>query len=488
MKKKEFLEVVLLNKISGYLRSGLGYDMDYFWSRVYDLLSFKLGDHFEVISEILKNSKPDKNYPRIVCIFEKMVRYKRINVAKIMIDKFYEVHTDSIRFVLIKHNSVELMEYLMEISLIEMIFDDEFLYISKKMYSVIEPSLVDDGHNMYGAIKHGATHIIKSLKKKGHTDIPLRINLVKSNVDCVKYLDKHYGKINNFGYFNPKILLNEECIKILELEHDLLVGNLVYPKYELRIMKRFLTRETRDRFNIYDLLYRLSDYGCIEGIKYVCSIYEFDYDIIQHIASAGRYAYKLIPYLRSGELVWKDEYKIHLPIIVQYRKNIRLLKYLGNRITNEDMNTKEIYASVISDKFLGYILENYKVNYSEFMQYAIRCCSQSKIYKFFDKIWDPEINWENFINHSYEISVCKFWTKKRIELRDDFFGRGCFSMEGVILGGIPKKEVMYKYVSVLECKFPELLEDPILRRISVWHSGRSMRMKNCPGDILFHFL
>ena len=168
--------------------------------------------------------------------------------------------------------------------------------------------------------------------------------------------------------------------------------------------------------------------------------------------------------------------------IMDDRNNTKILNYLPEC-------TEDVLISVFcggDSKSVKFILNKYKINLGKYFHDFINLGNFETIHKIIDRIHIDDLNSgiQSIIdNEKYELYYDAV-RRRNLEVSKEVLKEEYSTRNMIFLGGVPKKEVMYKYVSILECKFPELIQDTLLKRISVWHSGRSKRIREYPGDLL----
>ena len=487
MNKKTLLDIVLNNKVYSYIRSGIR--IEKIWGYMEVLMIFKRDDHYEFVKKLLEQT--DKIGEIFVgSLLCRAIRYKRIKTAKLIIDKFYECNFNCFDYLVVKYDSIELMEYLLRKGDICLDYATIMKYISRRMFNLVEKIQKEDRTDiMKCAIKYGRTEIVKLLWQQGIRSLEGNLSLRYSNAECMKWILGHFEDIEfNIEMISPNIFKDEECIKFLDPDNCFSFNNLVYIRENhVGVLRRFVTLETKDRFDPDRLLRWYADSKKMDIFLYLRGIYGFDDETwLDYVMSHLLYINQLGPLLKDGRLVWKESYKKYINDIVSHDKNLNVLKIIGDKINCDDVDNVEIFQRLTfnnSAKMIRYVVNNYDVDYGKYLCQVPRYYVWDIMPSIFDIIWDPDVPWPKELCEQHDDIIYNFHTKKMTELSDVFY-KIRHGKKGVILGGLPRNE--YKYVSILECRYPELLMSPTLRRISIWHSGfRDRLMDGRMKDISF---
>ena len=441
MKKKELLGVVLGDKILGYLKSDLELDISNFWKWTHDLISFKSEDNYEYM-KILIGYTPKEYFDHYMQrVFANIVRYKRKNVAKLFIDKFYDKYIDFIHEIFM-YDDIELFMYTKKNVEIGQYYCKLIRLMSLKMFHIAKNNIAATSKEILKyAIQYGRTGIVKTLLRE-NVKIPKRVYLMHSNPECVKYLCKIVENlIVHDREIHHSILEDDECINLLNLWNYITTKNImgIHHKNNFMIIKKFVTNETKHRFNGLNLIYYYIFYKKMDTVMYLRELYEVDHGVLIREIHHSQNNELFMFLFKDKGFIWKDEYEyIVNGLLLDH--NLRILKFLGSKV-NLDLNNNKTFKCILvrgSRKVLEYILNNHEVDYGRFLEANLKRDLHGILHRFIDRIWDHKISWD-YDKYEDPRLCCALYTKRNIQIPDKFYKDEMYSKRCISLGGRTKE-------------------------------------------------
>ena len=471
----------------------LNYDisLNVIWNYLANKVSFKKVDYYDFISRLISEDPKKEFYTNPRIITRKVIRAKRFDILRLLLEYFrsFDSTIESMA-ILCSTDDVERISKM--IKKIDPGYSRGIICRNTKLMKYWDSSMYISGKRILEAAIRGG--IINVLKKYKNVGSPEKIILDNSNPECVKYLFKYFDvDIKNIDYsaVNIVIAADKDCRKLLDLDNKTYTICYDYSRYSGRFLKKVLSGGyigNDIKSNLANMCVKHSNLNLLEHIlklggnplkSYLCDV--------GIVCSENNFSIILMKYNHIS----KEEVIKNLLYVAWNSNNVKVLNYLAEWIERKDY-TWNILSRLICDKSqknLRFILDKYDLDLGKYFLECAKYDHHDVMHNYIDRIsvknWNEGLN-EIIKNGRYE-SYCGIIKGKNLSVPNIILKREYNDRNMIFLGGIPKREVMYKYVSILECKFPELLKDPVLRKISVWHSGRSMRMKEYPGDLLFYF-
>lgn len=391
-----------------------------------------------------------------------------------------------------------------------------YLYKCKNA-NILDTAETDDIPNLIKTFLYYGN--IVGLKKYAGQSVDFNLGLTESNPECVKYFFKNFPgarkyKIDN-DRIDARIMLNEECIKLLGLQDRVNSYHLCNPRMSngamTKIFKRYITQKNKDDFDKGVLLKNCIIHGNSEALKYIRDIFHMNLneEIIGLLNGFSNFRgiYKI---MKDRLFSWKPEYRTYLKHVFDSR-SYGLFSAIKNDITSEDLDNKDVFIYLLysnEKKFLSFVLKNYDVDYQKYVMQIENFEDFDYIRNHLNVLWNPKMTdyiKEFFYERYYEL-LYNMITIRNVEIPDEYYKEYVTNKGMVSLGFVPGREwrsfkvinedhdedgceydYEYEYVSILRCRYPELLRSPEMRKISIWHSGFNSRLRGYSSDICIKF-
>lgn len=444
-------------------------------------------------------------------MFRKMLKNGHFDLAKVIIDTSIRLNYGmnySLEIACELRNE-EFVRYIKEKSP-KTLLKPYYLHVCKNA-NILRMAEQEDKYAIKNFLYNGN---IVGLKMHAGKNVDFKLGLTRSNPECVKYFFKRFPGASECELelysIDPRILLDDECIDLLKLRDrihmDFVNWNcLVSSKIINKIIMKYLTPETKDKFDPIYLLRTFVYRGNSEILGYFRELYDLDIneEIIKLLDYLGdfRGIYKI---MKEGLFSWRPEYNRYLKYVFG-SGSYGLFSAIKNSIKSEDLDNEEIFHDLLrSDekRFLPFILKNYDVDYQKYVMNIKTAKEYYYIRNHLDVLWNPKIvdHLEYFFNKGFYKLIYNMITVRNVEIPDKYYKKYVFGREIISLGFAPmakccendepyihEYDYEYEFVSVLNCRYPELLISPEMKKISIWHSGFGSRLREYPLDVRFEF-
>ena len=493
LSKEKLMELIQAGDIQKIFRNNVR--LGRIWDTMSSCTDFGVG-HTYFLKTLINYTKIQKYESYCVTTFFRLMLDNNNDLAELMAQEFSDVwyYEQTFKIIMIQGNNLYIVKKFIDQR------DKNNIVENIKNIDILDYFGINDYDNLIkNALTQGNTELLKIIHKRNI--IPnvhaLKVSLEHSNAECVKYFCNHYKfSIKIKDSINYEILLDDECESLLGLKERVAYENInrTDKKFKLEVYKKYITKETKSNFPRNMLILNAISKGQIKVVKYICQIYDDDDvdDLYYRIwpSSRGKCIIKLF---KLGLLNWKPEYSAIILKIIAIKDAIELLSYLRPFITHDDLDSFSVAKHLVQYnkcELFDYIKKEYDINYCKYVprllaEDVLGCTTIDIIERF----WCEDMaNSARFMIHKkHYILLRSMIIKKCIYVPDELYKKNVGPEYLVDFGFVCNSEIGYEYVYKINCKYPELLEDPVLRKICMFRNGIFKRMKEYPSDVLILF-